>query len=61
MLTDLFAAVALMLVFEGMMPFLSPGRFRRTLQQALQMDDRSLRLLGLASMAAGVLLLTITR
>ena len=46
-----------MLVFEGIMPFLNPGRFRKTLLSAANMDDRSLRLIGLAAMTAGVVLL----
>ncbi|MGB1880376.1 MAG: DUF2065 domain-containing protein [Gammaproteobacteria bacterium] len=61
MLTDLLAAVALMLVFEGIMPFLDPGRFRRTLMGVSQFNDQALRLLGGLSMAGGVLLLYLVR
>ena len=61
MLADLFAAVALMLVFEGIMPFLDPARFRRTLSAVAGQDDRSLRLVGLLSMLAGVALLYLIR
>lgn len=50
----LLAAVGLMLVIEGILPFLSPARFRRTLLTAAQMDDRSLRIVGLLSMIAGL-------
>jgi uncharacterized protein len=56
-LADLFAALALMLVFEGIMPFLDPARFRRTLLTVAGQDDRSLRVVGLLSMLAGVVLL----
>lgn len=61
MLTDLFAAIALMLVVEGIMPFLSPARFREALLMAARLDDRRLRLLGLAGMLAGVVLLYVVR
>lgn len=61
MLHDLLAAVALMLVLEGILPFLSPGALRRTVQTIGQMDDRSLRGVGLISMLAGVVLLYVVR
>lgn len=61
MLDDLLAALALMLVVEGIFPFLSPAALRRTLQAASEMDDRSLRITGLASMLAGVVLLYLVR
>lgn len=61
MLTELFAAFALMLVFEGIMPFLDPARFRRTLLTTARQNDRSLRMVGLVSMVAGVVLLYVVR
>lgn len=57
MWNDLGRAVALMLVIEGLMPFVSPGRFRRSLLNFAAMEDRSMRLLALASMAAGLIVL----
>lgn len=54
---DLLRAFALVLVIEGIMPFLSPQGLRRTLLAAAQLDDRSLRMIGLISMLAGVGLL----
>ena len=56
---DLFRALALMLVFEGMMPFISPHGWRRTMQQATQLPDHVLRIIGLVSMLAGVLVITL--
>lgn len=50
-------ALALVLVIEGIMPFLNPSGFRRTLRLIIDMDDKTLRLIGLLSMAFGVLLL----
>jgi len=58
---DLWAAVALMLVVEGMLPFASPARMRRAFAALAMMDDRALRLAGLISMATGVILLYIVR
>jgi uncharacterized protein YjeT (DUF2065 family) len=56
-LGDLLTAFALMMVFEGIMPFLNPSRFRRTLVSAARLDDRSLRVAGLVCMIGGVVLL----
>lgn len=58
---DLFTAFCLMLVIEGIIPFLYPGRWRDAVQRLSQMDDRSMRLAGLISMLAGVLLLSVFR
>ena len=57
MWTDLWVALALMLVLEGILPFLSPDSVRRVLLTAIQADNRSLRLAGLISMLSGVGLL----
>jgi len=50
-------ALALVLVIEGIMPFLNPGRMRRMLIMVSQLDDTTLRVIGLTSMTIGVLLL----
>lgn len=57
MLHDLLAALGLLLVMEGIAPFLNPGALRRALIAAARMDDASLRALGLTAMVAGVCLL----
>ena len=54
---DLFAAVALMLVLEGVLPFLTPAGMRKVYRQMAEADDRTLRLTGLMSMIGGVVLL----
>ena len=54
-------AMALMLVLEGMVPFLSPDALRRMLVTLIQMDNRSMRIAGLISMLAGVALLYLVR
>jgi uncharacterized protein YjeT (DUF2065 family) len=61
MWNDLLAAVALILVIEGLMPFLSPSTLRRSMQQLAQLPDRTLRTIGLASMIVGVVLLYVVR
>ncbi len=54
---ELLRALALVMVIEGLMPFAAPSHWRRMLQTVSQMPDRGLRLLGVASMAAGLILL----
>jgi len=54
---ELLIGLALMLVIEGMLPFLSPATLREALITMANMDDRALRIFGLVSMAAGVILL----
>lgn len=58
---DLFAALALVLVIEGLMPFLSPKGLRQTYSQVIRMDDKSLRMAGLLSMIVGLVLLALVR
>lgn len=53
----LLLALALMLVLEGILPFLAPGTWRETFARLVQLQDHQLRLIGLASMVAGMLLL----
>ncbi len=54
---DLFIAVALLLVLEGLLPALSPERWRRLAEWAASQPPRMLRRLGLLSMAMGAALL----
>jgi uncharacterized protein YjeT (DUF2065 family) len=55
--SDLLAALALYLVLEGVLPFLNPQAMKRVLTTMATFSDRQLRLWGLASMGAGMLLL----
>ncbi len=59
--SDLFAALALYLVLEGVLPFLNPQALKRVLTTMATFSDRQLRLWGLASMGAGMLLLFLVR
>ena len=54
---DLLRALALVLVIEGLMPFLMPQRWREVMQRMATQDDRSLRVIGLVSIGAGLLVL----
>ncbi|MTI64919.1 MAG: DUF2065 domain-containing protein [Methylophaga sp.] len=49
--------MALMLIIEGIMPFLSPQNFKRALLQMAAMPDRQIRLIGFFSMIAGLFFL----
>lgn len=61
MWSDMFAAIGLMLVFEGVLPFLSPNQWRQWLTQVISLDDRYLRIMGLVSMLLGVSIVFVTR
>ena len=58
---DLWAAFALYLVLEGLMPFANPGAMKRALAQLSQLDERTLRIVGLFSMVTGAVLLYFVR
>ena len=57
----LLTAVALMLVIEGVLPFLLPTLWRDTFRRLTEMSDGQIRFIGLTSMLAGLLLLFIVR
>lgn len=61
MWADLLSAAALMLVIEGVLPFLNPDGLRKALVMMAQMDNRQLRFAGLSSMLLGVLMLYFIR
>jgi uncharacterized protein YjeT (DUF2065 family) len=58
---DLGAALALLLIFEGLMPFLSPERWRRTLETIRELNDGQLRNMGLILILIGAVLLYFVR
>lgn len=56
-MADVFwAAFALVLIFEGLLPFLSPGGWRRMFGEMLKMRDGQIRFFGLVSLVCGGLL-----
>jgi len=58
-MTELWVAVALLLVLEGILPFLAPQALRRTLLALSELGDAQLRFAGLTSMLIGLGLLYI--
>lgn len=58
---DFAAALGLMLVIEGILPFLNPRGIKRVLATMATMDDGALRVAGAISMVAGLLLLWLIR
>jgi uncharacterized protein YjeT (DUF2065 family) len=59
--TTLLMAVALMLVIEGLFPFLAPSAWRETFRRLMQLSDGQIRFFGLTAMLAGLLLLLLSR
>ena len=55
--TNLLIALALVLVIEGLLPFISPRSYRSAVEQLSSLPDQSLRGFGLAMMVLGVVLL----
>lgn len=49
-------ALALVLIFEGLLPFFAPGAWRRMFSEILKLQDGQLRFFGLLSLLAGMLL-----
>ena len=58
---DLLSALALVLVIEGLFPFLSPAGFRKKMLAMLEMGDSQIRIASLASMIIGLVLLYLIR
>lgn len=59
--TTLLMAFALMLILEGLLPFLAPTLWRDTFRRIMQMSDGQIRFVGLSSMVVGLLLLALAR
>lgn len=59
MMSTLMLAFALMLVIEGVLPFIAPAAWRETFRRLIQFSDGQIRFVGLTSMLAGLILLTI--
>ena len=58
---NLLLAFALMLVLEGMVPFMAPNAWRDTFRRLTQFSDGQIRFIGLTSMLVGLVLLMIFR
>lgn len=57
----LLAAFALMLVLEGLLPFLAPQAWRNTFRRVTELQDGQIRFIGLSSMIMGLVLLMVVR
>ena len=57
----LLLAFALMLVIEGLLPFLAPRVWREAFRRVTELSDGQIRFIGLSSMLVGVVLLTVFR
>jgi uncharacterized protein len=58
---ELAKAFCLLLVLEGIMPFVAPGRWRQVAEQLARIDDRSMRIIGAVSMLVGAVLLFLVK
>ncbi|MBC7755364.1 MAG: DUF2065 domain-containing protein [Bdellovibrio sp.] len=61
MSSTLFLAIGLMLVFEGLLPLIAPQAWRETFKRMIDLKDGQLRFIGLMSLAAGLLLMLISK
>lgn len=59
--TEILTAVALLLIIEGMLPFVGPDKYKQLVAQIAQLSDNYLRAFGLGAMLAGLLLLFFVR
>lgn len=60
-MNSLLAALGLMLVLEGALPFLAPTIWRETFRKLLELSDGQLRFMGLISMLLGLGIVFVTR
>jgi uncharacterized protein len=58
-LINLLQALALVFIFEGIMPFAFPHKWRRLLHKILEKDDNAIRTMGIVSMILGLIFLTV--
>jgi len=61
MLVEILTAVSLVLVLEGILPFLNPEGYKKAVRAMLELPEQQLRIVGLSSMIAGVVFLVIIR
>lgn len=61
-MTDiLLAGLAMMLVFEGLLPLLAPKAWRETFRRVIEFNDGQLRFVGMASIVVGVVLFLLVK
>lgn len=53
----LIAAIALLFIFEGLLPFVAPNFWQKVMREATEMPENSLRIMGFVSITIGLILL----
>ena len=59
--TTILMALGLMLIFEGLLPFIAPQAWRETFKRMITLKDGQLRFMGLISIIGGLLLMLLNR
>jgi hypothetical protein len=59
--SDLLAALAIVCIIEGVMPFINPSGMKRLLNRMAAMEEREMRIVGLVSMLVGLAILYLVR
>ena len=59
--TEILTALALVFVIEGMLPFISPTKYRQMVAEITRLSNNQIRNIGLVVMIAGLLLLFVVR
>ena len=59
--TTILMALGLMLIFEGLLPFIAPQTWRETFKRMIELKDGQLRFMGLISIVGGLLLMLLNR
>jgi uncharacterized protein YjeT (DUF2065 family) len=59
--TDLIAALAIVCIIEGVMPFINPAGVKRLLERVSSLEERQMRVAGFVSMAVGLTILFLVR
>ncbi len=57
----ILTALGLMLIFEGLLPFITPQAWRETFKRMIELKDGQLRFIGLISIIGGLLLMFFSR
>ena len=58
---EILRALALVLIIEGLLPFIAPDRWRAMLLQVIKVDSRSLRIFGAVMIGSGIIALQLLR
>lgn len=61
MWTELWLALALILIIEGVLPFINPNIMRQAMLKMLELNDRSMRISGFVSMIIGLVILYLVK